>query len=393
MSGTLLLCHRIPYPPNKGDKIRSYHILKMLQELGPIYLGAFVDEEQDRQYESYLQSLVAKGFFPFLNKRASLMRAGWGFLRGKALSVPYYYRSDMQGWIDDILATHQPDNILVYSSVMAQYVINAHAKIKIVDFVDVDSDKWQQYGQRQRGIKSWIYQREAEKLAQYEGKIAKQFDASFFVAQEEANLFRQRHVDITRQVYHFDNGVDIDYFDPSLQYQDPIEKEMTLVFTGAMDYWPNVDAVVWFATTIFPLIRNRLPSAQFIIVGGNPSDEVLALETIDGIQVTGRVSDVRPYLKFSGLSVAPLRVARGVQNKVLEALAMNVPVVATPAAAVGLRQPFSKAMSICDSPEQFADQCVERLQNKNPATGRDYVTSNYLWSHNLEPLKKALVNA
>lgn len=391
MSGTLLLCHRIPYPPNKGDKIRSYHILKMLQDLGPVYLGAFVDEAQDRQYESVLKSEVTRCFFPFLNKKTSLIRAGWGFLTGQALSVPYYYRSEMQKWIDDILTTYQPQSIVVFSSVMAQYVTDAHAKTRVIDFVDVDSDKWQQYAARQVGIKSWIYQREAEKLAEVEGKIAEEFDASFFVTEEEADLFRQHHTTVTRPIGYFENGVDIDYFDPSLAYVDPFKKERMMVFTGAMDYWPNVDAVIWFCEEILPQIKKHVANAQFVIVGSNPSDAVWALKEREGVEVTGRVADVRPYLKYASLSVAPLRVARGVQNKVLEALAMNARVVATSAAAAGLHQPYSNEMAICDAPDEFATQCIEWLAHPQPASARDYVLCHYRWANNLEPLKQALI--
>jgi len=239
---------------------------------------------------------------------------------------------------------------------MAPYVMTPEAAgiRRVVDMVDVDSDKWRQYATQRRWPLNAAYAREAAALLSFERKIAREFDATLFVSDAEAALFRRLAPESAARVHGVPNGVDCDYFDPARDYADPFpEADLPIVFTGAMDYWPNVDAVTWFAQQVMPLLGDEA-LLRFYIVGSNPSPVVKALAADPRVIVTGRVEDVRPYLAHAVVAVAPLRVARGIQNKVLEAMAMGRPVVASPAALEGIGPEAAKHLICAPSPADFA---------------------------------------
>ena len=333
----LYLVHRIPYPPNKGDKIRSYHLLKHLASVYEIHLGAFVDDENDWKYEDEVKQLCKECCLVPMNPKAAKPKSLFGLFKGEALTLPYYRNRALKSWVDRMLKETKMDRIVVFSSAMAQYVSDAEG-VRIMDFVDVDSDKWSQYAEAKPWPLNWLYRREGRLLLHFERRIAESFDASFFVSPHEAALFRSLAPESKNRIHHFNNGVDAEYFSPDRDYANPYrEGEEVLVFTGAMDYWPNIDAVTWFSRDIFPLIREEKPHARFYIVGSNPARQVVELKKLAGVNVTGRVNDVRPYLAHARLAVAPLRIARGVQNKVLEAMSMAKPVVASREALEGIQ--------------------------------------------------------
>ena len=215
---------------------------------------------------------------------------------------------------------------MVYSSAVAQYVLREDLPLeqRIIDFVDVDSDKWKQFASNKIWPLSAIYKREADKLLEYEQQTAEKFDYNLFVSDSEAELFRQLAPSVAEKVTSYNNGVDSRYFSPTEELENPYRSAvLPIVFTGAMDYWPNVDAVKYFARSVLPQVKLRHPEAEFYIVGNKPSAEVKELEQIPGVVVTGWVEDIRPYIKHASVAVAPMRIARGVQNKVLEAMAMR----------------------------------------------------------------------
>lgn len=393
MEPLLFLAHRIPYPPNKGDKIRSFHWLKHLSANYTVHLGAFVDDQADWQYSQELARWCGQVELQRLDPRKQKIRSLRGLLSDRALSFPYYYQKNMQRWVDETIAQHDIRKILVYSSPMAQYLPAAHVEqqIRVIDFVDVDSEKWRQYSLRHRGLMKWIYRREANQLLREERRIADQFDVSIFVTKEEAALFNTLSPETHAKVVSISNGVDIDFFAPDLNMQNPYPNDApTLVFTGAMDYWANVDAVTWFATEIFPHIRAQTPRVQFYIVGANPSSEVHKLSKLAGVTVTGRVEDVRPYLQYCTCAVAPLRVARGIQNKVLEAMAMAKPVVATQDAVDGIELSGELQSAVADDPIAFANLCIATINDQARQTmgdcGRAVVEARYSWDGKLQAL-------
>lgn len=391
MNELLLLTHRIPYPPDKGDKIRSYHLLRSLARRYDVSLGTFVDDERDWAHVGEVRKLCKDAHFAKLDRRRATLKSLTGLLTGQPLTLPFYRDAGLAAWVGRRLADGVR-KVVVFSSSMAQYVADARASDcrRLIDFCDVDSDKWRQYAASARWPRSFVYRREADRLLAYERSIAASFDASVFVSSIEAQLFRSLAPESAARVHTVANGVDTDYFDPAHEAAAPLPAgARVVVFTGAMDYWANVDAVCWFAREVWPLVLQREPSALFCIVGSNPTAEVKALESSPRIVVTGRVPDVRPYLQQAGVSVAPLRIARGVQNKVLEALAMARPVVATRNALQGIeRDP--PGVAIADDAASFAGAVCSLLASAERSElgrqGRAFVRANFAWDANLERL-------
>jgi sugar transferase (PEP-CTERM/EpsH1 system associated) len=233
-----------------------------------------------------------------------------------------------------------------------------------------------------------LYRREAETLFEFERRYALAFDASFFVSEAEARLLTAQAPETAARVSVVENGVDTEYFSPQRVYPSPYgADEAVLVFTGAMDYWANVDAVAWFAREVFPHVRSNYPQAYFYVVGARPVRAVRDLAQLPGVRVTGAVPDVRPYLAHARAAVAPLRIARGVQNKVLEAMAMARPVVASPQAVDGIRPCAELAEWTTDAPEAAARLLLKLLREPAPAALGDalraHVSRHYSWNENL----------
>ena len=390
MKNLLFLAHRIPYPPNKGDKIRSYHFLKHLADAYTVHLGTFIDDSNDWQYTDKLDAICVETFYLGLNPLKAKIKSLQGLLTGEALSLPYYKNQAMQDWVDNTIKIHSIKKVLIFSSVMAQFIKKTHDVEMFVDFVDVDSDKWRQYAASKKGLGAWIYNRESKYLFNYEKKIAEQAKATLFVSEQEADLFKNLAPEVSEKVTHINNGVDTVYFSPEQAFATPYPaNEDVIVFTGAMDYWANVDAVKWFAEDIFPHITRNHPALKFYIVGSRPTKEVEALAN-DAVVVTGAVDDVRPYLVHAKLAAAPLRIARGIQNKVLEAMAMGKYVIATSAAMEGIPYNETLDVSVGDEVDVIIKQLEELLQKNSTAmvsnNNRNFVTAMFSWEQNVNRL-------
>jgi len=396
----LFLTHRIPYPPNKGDKIRSFNLLKQLVKDYRVHLGTFIDDPVDWQYVAELDKLCGQTCYEGLNPLSAKLRSTRGFLTGEALTVPYYQNARMRKWVDATLREHAIKRVLVFSSAMCQYLLQdsaSHTR-RVVDFVDIDSDKWQQYSESLKWPMSWLYRRESKTLLTFERHVASQFDASIFVSQAESDMFKKLAPESASRVGYIENGVDADYFSQSHNLQNPYApEERVLVFTGAMDYWANADAVVWFAQTVFPKILQQVPDARFYIVGGRPGEGVKKLSAGAGVHVTGSVKDIRPYLAHAQAAVAPLRIARGVQNKVLEAMAMEKPVLATSAALDGIVGCPALETLRADKSEEMVNKAVELLTTNSGEglgkAGRSCITEHYDWARNLSRIEQLLENS
>lgn len=396
MEDLLYLTHRIPYPPNKGDKIRSYHLLKHLSRRYRVHLGTFVDDPADWQYVEPVKALCGECCVIKLNPGLARIASFQGLLTGEALTLPYYRSPKLQSWVDGILGRFPVRKALVFSSAMTQYLLGKPGLRRVADFVDVDSDKWTQYARTKTWPLSWVYRREGRALLRFERQVAAEFDAALFVSQDEAALFRGLAPETAAKVGHFSNGVDSAYFSPGQTFPNPYgEGEEALVFTGAMDYWPNVDAVEWFAREIFPLVREKSPRTRFYIVGARPSPAVQRLSDLPGVTVTGAVPDVRPYLAHGRIAVAPLRIARGIQNKVLEAMSMGRAVVASPEAAEGIAAVPGVELLIADGAADFAAR-VSALLDAPPAASalgvaaRQRILDTYGWDANLRGVDACL---
>lgn len=394
MAEILYLCHRIPYPPNKGDKIRSYNWLRALARRHTVHLGAFVDDPEDWAHRGTLKSWCDRICLRELVPKRAKLRSLKALAGRQALSFAYYRDRTMQEWVDRIMAERDIAAIVVFSSTMAPYVAKYRSTRRVLDFVDVDSDKWAQYARRSRLPMRWIYAREAKTLAAGERHLAAAFDASVFVSDAEAEFFRRSAPELGDRVHAIGNGVDAGYFDPSHAYDNPGVGEQAIVFTGAMDYGANVDAVCWFVEQVFERIRQVYPQACFFIVGTRPTRRVQELDSIDGVHVTGAVPDVRPYLAQARVVVAPMRIARGLQNKVLEALAMARPVVMSSHAEAGLEPVSGDFYRVVDQPAEYADTVTEYLGEDTADTqyagGRDYVLRHYGWDARFAELERLI---
>ena len=387
MQDLLLLIHRIPYPPNKGDKIRSWHLLKHLAGQYRVHLATFVDDPDDWQHVPHVEAQCASSHFAALHPLRARVRSLGALATNRSLSLDYYRNAGLQRWVDDTMAKHKIERVLVFSSAMAQYAEKYPRARRVVDFCDVDSDKWRQYADQKSWPMSWLYRHEARQLLAYERQVARDCDASLFVSQPEADLFRKLAPESDAKIGFFNNGVDTDYFSPEPAHANPYQPgERALVFTGAMDYWPNVDAVQWFATDIFPQLRAAFPGLRFYIVGARPSPAVEALGKLDGVAVTGTVPDVRPYIAHAKVAVAPLRIARGIQNKVLEAMAMATPVVVSPQALEGIDAKPGTELVLADGAAAFVEAISNLLSRQADAMGRAArakVERQYSWPSNL----------
>jgi sugar transferase (PEP-CTERM/EpsH1 system associated) len=397
MQELVFLAHRIPYPPDKGDKIRSWNFLAHLAQRYRVHLGCFVDDPRDWEFADFLRKTCGECCFVALKPRTARLGSLRGLLDGRALTLPYYANRELARWTQKMLARPQVTHAFIYCSAMAQYVDGAHHKRLrcIADIVDIDSEKWADYAHRVSAPWRWLYAREAKTLRRVEQHIASSFDATIVATGAELALLKEFAPEAGNRLICVSNGVDSDYFSPDRSYVSPYKPgTVALAFVGAMDYWPNADAVTYFARAILPSVRQRLPDGQFFIVGSNPTPDVLALASDGKIIVTGRVPDVRPYLAHASAIVAPLRIARGVQNKVLEGMAMAKPVIGSPEALTGITADIGKDVLLARTPDEFADAIYQAAMT---ATGsiigrnaRSRVTADYAWSASLRNLDSAV---
>ncbi|HEX7874942.1 MAG TPA: TIGR03087 family PEP-CTERM/XrtA system glycosyltransferase [Sphingobium sp.] len=336
----LFIAHRIPYPPDRGDKIRSYNELRHLAKLAPVHLAALADDPRDLLHDAALDELTASHCIR--PRTVSKARAAvTGLLRHEPLSVALFRDRGLAEYIDHIVATRPLAAVFVYSGNMATYVPPLSPGTRFVmDFCDADSVKFASYGAQGKGPMAWINRREGRLLGALEAQVSRRADASLLISAAEADVFAALPGADTARMAVVGNGVDLDAFHPG---QDSAVPEALrapngpkIVFTGQMDYRPNIEAVTDFADAAMPIVRQSHPDARFVIVGRNPAEAVRALGARPDVIVTGEVADPRAYLLAADVVVAPLRLARGVQNKVLEAMAMARPVVVSTAAAEGI---------------------------------------------------------
>jgi polysaccharide biosynthesis protein PslH len=395
MPDLLFLAQRLPYPPDKGEKIRAYHEVKLLARWFDIHLGCLVDDPTDMEHVETLRPLCRSIYAAPINRRFGRLHAMWRALHGSALSVGYFHNRGLARWVRQTMRTVRPAVTFVYSSNMAPYVLELpRVGARVVDLVDVDSEKWRVLAARARGPMQIVYRREWRKIWNLEQRVAREADVSILVSAAEADLFAHIVSDHTL-ICDVSNGVDCDYFDPERIYPAPFDIRFpTFVFTGTMDYPPNIDAVVWFATDILPRIRRCVPLARFAVVGSNPTVEVERLGRIDGVSITGRVPDTRPYLAHATAAVAPMRIARGIQNKVLEAMAMGRPTVVTSGALEGITAVPGRDLMLADNEDDFAAACAAVTEAQVGRTisrsARARVLADYNWEIRLAPLVELL---
>lgn len=395
MARILYLVHRLPYPPNKGDKVRSYHLLRHLARHHEVFLGTFVDDAEDEAHVATVRPWCADLHAVRLHPRQARLASLAGLWRDEPLTLSYYRDAGLRAWVQDLKARAAIDAVVVFSSSMAQYAQDMGELPVLVDFVDVDSSKWADYAEAHRWPMSLLYRREGRQLLAYERGVAARVQRSFFVTELESDMFRRLAPECAERVESLGNGVDAEYFAPDPRRPSPFaDGELPLVFTGAMDYWPNIDAVVWFTQAMLPALRQRWPALRFHIVGRSPTAAVRALAGA-AVNVTGTVPDVRPYLQHAAVIVAPLRLARGIQNKVLEAMAMGRPVVAARTCVEAIDARPGEHLLSAEAPDDYI-AAVDRLLADRTAgdrigrAARACVLSSYDWEARLSAIDRHL---
>jgi polysaccharide biosynthesis protein PslH len=394
-SGTdiLFLVHRAPWPPDRGDRIRSWHLFEALRKIAPVHVAAFADNADDVATASDMLRPRAASAYVIERRQGRAGAMVRALASGKPASLALFDSDEMRRHVTETLSSGRIGTIVIFSSQMAQYVSAASPHPVIMDFVDVDSAKFAAYA-ADDGFSPmrFVHAREGRLLAAWESRVARQAALSLFVSEAEAALFRSRFNGDASRIRVLENGIDLDRFNPAAD-MSPIDRPAgpLVVFTGQMDYRPNVEAVSWFVQACLPRLRARVPNAQFAIVGRAATAEVQALAAVDGVIVTGEVPDTRPWLAAAAAVVAPLAVARGVQNKVLEAMAMARPVIVSPSAGQGIDAEAGRELMIAAGPDEWIDACVDLLTNppRGAAMGaaaRARMIARYSWGATLAPL-------
>jgi sugar transferase (PEP-CTERM/EpsH1 system associated) len=392
----LIIAQRCPYPPNKGEKIRTYHQLKFFNECGHDVILASPYEHDSEQI--HFNELKKHHCFEVLSEKlpAKPIRLVSGVLKNKALSISNFYSAKLQSKIDDVLASQKVDVIFCSASSVSEYIFNSKVYAKLnpppaltMDFMDVDSDKWAQYQKSHQWPLSAVYGRESRLIAGVEAKIVKKFDHCLLITQAEVDLFQSIHGNV-KNLSAIENGLDTTMFYPPANTRQTTNPYF--LFAGVMDYAPNIDAVMWFIDSVWPAVKKQWPNAKFCIAGMDPTDKIKKLELNEGIEVTGFVDDIKPYFDKANIFIAPFRIARGVQNKVLQAFACGLPVIASSMGAEGIRCSVEQDILLADTPEQFINR-IEQLTNNQECysyisnNALKKITNNYSWESILQPLE------
>jgi sugar transferase (PEP-CTERM/EpsH1 system associated) len=387
----LYLVHRVAYPPDKGERIRAFHLLRFLSRYASVHLACLADEPVgDGVLEALGKYAARVAVFP-IGGWSRWGRALGSLAAGRTASEGAFHsgalRETLSAWCADT-AFHAS---LSSSSVMATYqrLPGLRDVPAVVDLIDVDSQKWFDYARASRWPRTWLYRLEGRRLRRLERGVSYWARAATVVTEAEASLLREFAPEAP--VHAVGNGVDLDYFRP-----EPGPEEQACVFVGAMDYRPNVDAACWFCREVWPAVRRARPEARVYLVGRRPAPAVTALAAVPGVEVVGQVPDVRPYLWRSAVAVAPLRIARGVQNKVLEAQAAGKAVVASPTTLAGLRGASTPGVCTASSAEEWSDAILRLLadagwRRRLGEAGRGYVAEHHCWDRCLEPFLDLLV--
>lgn len=391
MAKVVVLAHRIPFPPNKGEKLRTFHQIEELVRKGhELKVLAPVSQQSDFDNAKALADLfnievICK---PLPNKFLRLANA---VLKGISFSEANFFSNALAHEL--IKITKSADAVLFTASSLANYarvLPPESGNLLLMDFMDVDSDKWQQYVSQSNIMKRWVYQRESDQIRKLEIEVANTFDVCFLIAETERKLFKNC-VTSAGRIEVLGNGIDTKLFSPS---DHKPKNEVNFLFSGVMDYKPNIDAILWFIDNCWKDILEKIPNAKLIIAGMNPSTKIMKLASTN-IEVTGFVDDIKPYFDKAHIFIAPFQIARGVQNKVLQAMACALPVVSTPLGAEGIICEDKFDILLADSALAFTEKVIA-LSQDNELRARvgnnalETINANYAWESVLKPLTEVI---
>ncbi|WP_234027107.1 TIGR03087 family PEP-CTERM/XrtA system glycosyltransferase [Erythrobacter sp. KY5] len=395
MTGNILfLAHRVPFPPNRGDKIRSANLLRKLAKIAPVHVGAFSESEEDRAGIAELEALATSHLIA--NRSKPLVLAGVeAVLSGKPVSLTAFYSTVLERWVQETIASQDIETIVVFSGQMGQYIPAEYPGRVIIDLCDVDSAKFESYAAA--GQRVWLNAREGRLLAREEERLGRRADATVLISDNEAALFQSRlQSPSMANVQVIGNGIDAHAFDPEqvVPHQALLDSDgPAFVFTGQMDYPPNEAAVLWAIDELLPQLQELQPKARLHVIGRNPTKALSSRNAKPGVTVWGEVPDVRPFLAAATCVLAPLTIARGVQNKVLEAMAMARPVLLTPQAATGIDAEDGRHWLVCEANAGAMAACASKLVDDPEKAvqlgqaAREFVLENHAWDAMLSPLE------
>jgi len=385
------LCQRLPFPPTTGERIPAFNFLRHLSTKYRVFLGTFIDQPEDAAHVEALRPLVADLYVGTIRKPQAYLRALPAWLSGEPISFAVFRDRGLEKWLRGVEHAESPQAVFVFSSNVAAYALEpfrrtgAAEPFRFLHFCDVDSEKFAAYAQHSSGLKRLIFRTEAKRVRREEQRLTDAADAVALISDDEATLLRRTLKRHAQRVVTLPNGVDSQRFNASAYPQAPFTgRGASFVFTGAMDYPPNIDAVMWFAQQVFPLVRAQIAHAAFYIVGTRPTTEVKRLANAPGVVVTGSVDSTAAYMAHAQVAVAPLQVARGVQNKVLEAMSMALPVVVTPGAMTGIAAQPGTHLVLAESVDAWAQACIDLIRDPARArqlgeAARALVRDRYTW--------------
>jgi polysaccharide biosynthesis protein PslH len=387
----LHLTHRVPYPPDKGDRIRSFHTLRFLSRHARVHLASLADEPVAPGALSALERYCARVAVVPISRWLRNVRALVSLLRSRSATAGAFNVPRLHTLLDDWTRDTHFDVCLASASSMIPYLrTDALRRVPaVVDLVDVDSQKWLDFAAASRGPRAWFYRAEGRQLRRVEQELPAWVRGVVLSTPAEVAIYEQFVGAGTALAVP--NGVDLEYFRPALLSAEP-----SCVFVGALDYRPNVDGIGWFCGEVWPRLRERRPDARLFIVGRHPVEAVRRLGGTNGVEVLGTVPDVRPWLARAAVAVAPLRIARGVQNKILEALALARAVVATPVCLQGLTTEPGRHLLSASTTDEWVTS-LDRLlgdagfREQLGASGRAFVEEHHCWDRCLEPLQGLLL--
>jgi sugar transferase (PEP-CTERM/EpsH1 system associated) len=382
----LYLCHRFPYPPKRGGKIRPFNMIRHLTSQGHEVTVCSLSR-------SAAETAEAEGIAPHchafhigqVTEPVQMLRMVLRLPLVTPSSMGYFYSAELAAKVRELLATQVFDLIFVHCSSVAQYVEHVTHIPKILDFGDMDSQKWLEYAQRKPFPLSLGYRLEGTKMLWAEKRLARRFDLCTATTRAEWETLQGYGTGAATD--WFPNGVDAAFFDPV----DAGYDADTISFIGRMDYYPNQECMARFCAEVWPQLKAQRPAMKLLVVGADPSAEMRRLGELPGVTVTGSVPDVRPYIRSSALMVAPLSIARGTQNKILEAMAMGVPVVTSSVAAGGVDAVAESHLLVADSATEITRAILRIAENpverrRLAVAGRQRVLSHHAWPRSMQRL-------
>ena len=386
----LYLCHRFPFPPKRGGKIRPFNMVKHLAGRGhEVIVASLTRSPEESQEGKGISPYCARYSMAQVSKHAQVARMLACLPTLTPSSMGYFYSPQLRNEVRALLARERFDLIFVHCSSVAQYVSGVRGIPKILDFGDMDSQKWLEYARYKAFPASLGYRLEGKKMLREERRLARCFDMCTATTRAEWQTLESYNTGVASD--WFPNGVDHTYFRPDGRDYNPD----TICFVGRMDYYPNQECMFHFCAKVFPRIRARRPKATLRIIGADPSPAVRKLGDIPGVTVTGSVPDVRPYLNRAAVMVAPLNIARGTQNKILEAMASGVPVVTSRVAAGGVDAIAGEHFLVADAAEEHAAAVLRILEDRDErqrlaAAGRERMLSHHDWGRSMERLDRII---